>query len=220
MSSDLVIAIDGPASAGKGTVARMLAKRLGLRYLDTGAMYRALALKAQRAGLGAQDGDAAAELGRHCTIAFGEGEPQRVFLDGEDVTSAIREPEIGDLASSLSAFTPVRKVLVEQQQALVAHGGLLLEGRDVTTVVAPHANLKIFLTASLDERARRRHAELGAKGMDISLEAVREQMEERDTRDSTREDSPLTIAPDAHVVETDGITPEQAVERILSLLPT
>lgn len=214
-----VIAIDGPASAGKGTVAREIAKRLGLRYLDTGAMYRALALKSKRAGLGPDDGPSAAKLGAACDIEFGEGNPQKVYLDGEDVTTAIREPEIGDLASALSVHSEVRKVLVAQQRALVRKGGITLEGRDVTTVVAPGADLKVFLTASLEERARRRHAELSAKGMDVSYEAVMTQMAERDERDSSREDSPLRVASDAVIINTDGMSAEEAVEQILSLLP-
>ena len=219
MSSRLVIAIDGPAGAGKSTVAKALASRLRLRYLDTGAMYRALALKARRAGLGPDDGDRAAEIGRSTRIDFAEGSSgQTVLLDGEDVTLAIRTPEIGELASALSRFTPVRQVMVERQKAVVAQGGCTLEGRDTTTVVAPHADLKVFLTASLEERARRRHLELEDRGNAPALDDLTRQISERDHRDYTRDDSPLTVAEGAHRVETYGLSPDEVVERILGLL--
>ncbi|MFI5386376.1 MAG: (d)CMP kinase [Fimbriimonadales bacterium] len=214
----LVIAIDGPAGAGKSTVAKALARDLGLNYLDTGAMYRALALKARRAGLGPQDGDAAAALGESTSIEFGPGEPQRVFLDGEEVTSAIRAPEVGELASALSAFPPVRVLLVARQKAMVREGGYTLEGRDVTTVVAPDADVKVYLTAPADERARRRLIELEQKGMPDEIAKVREEMEVRDSRDMTRADSPLMIAPGATVIDSQGLTPEQVVERIKALI--
>jgi len=193
----LVIAIDGPAGAGKSTVAKALAKELGLKYLDTGAMYRALALAASRQGLGASDGDRAAALAQQVEISFGEGNPPPVLLDGEDVSGLIRTPEIGELASALSTHSGVRQALVARQQAMVAEGGYTLEGRDVTTVVAPNAQVKVYLTASLEERAKRRHLELGEKAPDY--EEMRKQIQTRDTRDITREDSPLTVAPGAHV---------------------
>ena len=155
-SRGVVIAIDGPAGAGKSTVAKALARELELRYLDTGAMYRALALKASRKGFGPLDGDDVAALGPSTRIDFEPGEPQRVVLDGEDVTDAIRTATIGQLASELSTHAGVRKVLVQRQKEVVAHGGVILEGRDVTTVVAPNADLKVYLTASLEERAGRR----------------------------------------------------------------
>lgn len=217
--SDLVIAIDGPAGAGKSTVAKMLARDLGLSYLDTGAMYRCIALKAKREGLGPEDGGAAAEIGRRTEISFGTGDPQPVFMDGEDVTKQIRTPEISELASALSAFTPVRRVLVEQQKAIVAHGGVVLEGRDATTVIAPNAQVKVYMTASLEERAKRRALELEGKGMTAEYEQVRKEVETRDHRDITREDSPLTVAPGATLVETAGLTPEQVTARIRALIP-
>lgn len=217
--SDLVIAIDGPAGAGKSTVAKILARDLDITYLDTGAMYRALALKATREGLGPADGGAAAEIGRRTEIAFEHGEPQRVLLDGEDVTSLIRTPEISELASALSVFPPVRRVLVERQKALIEQGGVVLEGRDATTVIAPHAQVKVYLTASLEERAKRRHVELKTKGYESGYEQVRKEVESRDHRDITREESPLTVAPDATLVESAGLTPEQVAERIKALIP-
>jgi cytidylate kinase len=214
---DLVIAIDGPAGAGKSTVAKALAKRLGLRYLDTGAMYRAVALKAKRTGLGPQDGDKAAGLGAN--IEFGMGDPPTVLLDGEDVSREIRTLEIGELASALSAFPAVRALLVGKQKEMVRSGGYTLEGRDVTTVVAPDADVKVYLTASLEERAKRRHMEMEEKGAPDDYLRVRKEMQVRDHRDITREDSPLTIAPGVTVIETGGLTPDQVIERILMLIP-
>jgi cytidylate kinase len=215
--SDLVIAIDGPAGAGKSTVAKRLAKSLGLRYLDTGAMYRALALKAQRAGLGPDDGIEAGKLGESTSIEFGTGDPQLVLLDGENVTDLIRTLEIGELASALSAHTPVRRVLAKAQQELVREGGFTLEGRDVTTVIAPNAQVKVFLTASLEERARRRHEELLGKGQQSDLAAVTAMIAERDHRDSTRADSPLSIAPGSVVIDSSDLTVDEVVEQIETL---
>jgi cytidylate kinase len=214
-----VIAIDGPAGAGKSTTAKALAKDLGLRYLDTGAMYRALALKANRAGIGPQEGEKAAILMETTEIGFGEGDPQAILLDGEDVSDQIRTLEVGELASALSTHPPVRRALVALQQALVAEGGVILEGRDATTVIAPQADVKVYLTASLEERAKRRTQEFVQKGLDGSFENVRAQIELRDHRDITRDDSPLTVAPDAHIVESGGIPVAEVIAKIKALLP-
>ncbi len=216
----IVIAIDGPAGAGKSTVSKQVAKRLGLTYLDTGAMYRALALKAMRAGLTAEDGEAAAVLGDRTTISFGQGDPQTVYIDGEEVTSQIRLPEVGDFASALSVHSPVRRLLVKRQKEMVAAGGVVLEGRDVTTVVAPDADVRVFLTATLDERARRRCAELQARGTPASYEEVRAQIAERDHRDMTRDDSPLVLAPGVPELVTDGMSVDQVVSAIAAMAPT
>jgi len=215
----IVIAIDGPAGAGKSTVSKQVAMRLGLTYLDTGAMYRALALKAMRAGLTVEDGEAAADLGDRTTIAFGQGDPQAVYLDGEEVTSQIRLPEVGDFASALSVHSPVRRLLVKRQKEMVAAGGVVLEGRDVTTVVAPDADVRVFLTATLDERARRRCAELQARGTPASYEEVRAQIAERDHRDMTRDDSPLVLAPGVPELVTDGMSVDQVVSAIAAMAP-
>lgn len=211
---ELVVAIDGPAGAGKSTVAKALARELSLRYLDTGAMYRALAVKASRKGLGPLDGDAVSSLGERTQIDFGPGDPQRVLLDGEDVTDQIRTTEIGQLASELSTDPMVRRVLVLRQKAIVGQGGVILEGRDVTTVVAPEAHVKIFLTASLEERAQRRLREFETKGFKAGFDRVRHDMEERDHRDITREDSPLSVAPGAHVIDSANRTVEDVIEAI------
>ena len=213
----LVIAIDGPAGAGKSTVAKALAKELNNKYIDTGAMYRALALAASRSGLTASDVDQAAHLATSLDISFGEGHPPSVLLDGEDVSGLIRTPEIGELASALSTHSGVRQALVARQQAMVAEGGYTLEGRDVTTVVAPNAQLKIYLTASLEERTKRRFLELGAGAP--QFDEMRRQIQTRDHRDITREDSPLSVAPDAHIIESGCMSVEEVVQKIKWLIP-
>lgn len=215
--SEIVIAIDGPAGAGKSTVAKRLAKELGLRFLDTGAMYRCVALLATRFGLGPEDGEKAAELGKGAVIEFADGDPQRVILNGDDVTAQIRTPEMGELASALSVHTPVRRLLAEQQKAIVARGGVTLEGRDTTTVTAPNAQVRIFLTAGVEERARRRYEELREKGIAISLEEVKAQIEERDHRDSSRADSPLMVAGGVTVIDSSELTIDEVVQKIEAL---
>ncbi len=216
--SNLVIAIDGPAGAGKSTVSKVLARDLGLRYLDTGAMYRALALKAHRRGISLSDAGAVAALMENTVIDFGEGEPPAVLVDAEDVTDAIRTLEIGEAASKISTFSEVRRALVACQQAMVAAGGVVLEGRDATTVIAPKADVKIYMTASLEERAKRRAVELDGRGISVRFETVRTQIEHRDHRDITRADSPLAVAPDAHIVETAGRTIDEVVDAIKALV--
>lgn len=214
---DITIAIDGPAGAGKSTVAKRVARELGLKFLDTGAMYRCVGLLALREGLGPEDGEAAARLAEASTIEFGIGDPQPVTLNGEDVTAAIRALEIGELASALSVYSAVRRVLAERQKAIVAAGGFTLEGRDTTTVIAPNAELKIYLTATVEERARRRFEESRAKGVPAELEEIRAGIEERDHRDMTRADSPLKIAEDAVVIDTSKMTIDEVVAEICKL---
>ena len=195
----MLIAIDGPAGAGKSTVARAVADALGFTYLDSGAMYRCVALAELR---GAEDP-------LDCAIGLADG---RVLLAGEDVTEAIRTPAVSALASQVAARPEVRARLVELQRALIDAGDYVAEGRDIGTVVAPDAELKVFLTASPQERARRRAAEIGA-----DPEKVLREQAERDERDSTREHSPLQAAPDAQQVDTTGLTAEQVAQEIVRL---
>lgn len=214
-----VIAIDGPAGSGKSTLARLLADALGFVYLDTGAMYRALALLAQREGVDPTDEPALTRLAETMQLKFQRtnGE-QRVLLNGEDVSEAIRHPNIGQLASRISVHSDVRRALVAKQRAIAQQvHGLVAEGRDTTTVVFPEAILKIFLTASPEERARRRQAQLREQGIDLPFEEVLREIRERDERDSTRADSPLRQADDAVRIENDHLTKEQTLQRVLEL---
>jgi cytidylate kinase len=215
----LVIAIDGPVGAGKSTVAKLVARKLGYLYVDTGAMYRAVALKALRLGMDINDPIVMAMLAEATDIQLqqqGDGSV-RVFLDGEDVTEAIRTPEVSEASSIVSAHEGVRKVLAERQKAMAELGGVVMEGRDIQTVIAPDAEVKIFLTASLEERAKRRWLELQQKGISVSYEEVLQEVKERDERDKNRTIAPLRKAPDAVEIDTTGITPEEVAEKIVEL---
>lgn len=200
-----VVAIDGPAAAGKSTTARAIAQRLGWRYLDTGAYYRALAWKGLRTGMPVDDA-AATRLARETRIEF-SGDPERahVLLDGEDVTERIRTPDVSEGASRIAAFPGVRRLLVEWQRSLREKEPLVGEGRDLGTVVFPDAEVKIYLDADLDTRAVRRHRELASRGIGAVLDQVREEMRGRDERDRSRADSPLKPAADAIVLDTTGM---------------
>ncbi|SRR5579875_550057 len=209
----LVIAIDGPGGSGKSTLARELAGRLGLERLDTGAMYRALALAVLRQGMDPGDARGVTELAGRVRL---EIEGSAVRLDGEDVSAAIRTPEVTRAASAVAAHPGARRVLVAEQRAWVeSHGGGVVEGRDIGTVVCPDADLKVYLTADPVERARRRSAELaGAQAAD----AAADELARRDRDDSTRATSPLDVAPGAVVIDTTGRPVEGVVDQILSLL--
>jgi cytidylate kinase len=196
----------------------LLSHRLGLKILDTGAMYRAVAVAAQKAGIATSDADALQSLTAKIKIEFSGPELGCVTLDGEDVTDAIRTLPIGQAASELSVHSGVRRELVRQQQNALKGGGFVLEGRDTTTVVAPGADLKVFLTASIEERARRRWLEFSSKGGNESLQAVAVDVVARDYRDYSRQDSPLMLADDAVIVETFGLTPPDVVEKIVRIL--
>jgi cytidylate kinase len=208
-----IVAIDGPAGAGKSTVARQLARRLGFTIIDTGAIYRSVALAAQRAGISWEDDDALARL-----LDAGLGltfDGERVLLRGEDVTEAIRTPEISRGASVVSARPVVRQKLLPLQRDLgrAAARGAVLEGRDIGTVVFPDADVKFFLTASDEARARRRHAELAEKGLSVPLPEVLADQRRRDKDDTERAIAPLKAAPDAVIVDTTGFDLEQVVDR-------
>ena len=214
----LQIAIDGPAGAGKSTTAKETAKRLKYLYIDTGAMYRAVALLAIRQSVAFDDEKALTEIAEKADITLRqEGEKYLVFIDGEDVSEAIRRPEVGNAASPVSANPGVRQVLVEKQQAMAAKGGVVMDGRDIGTVVLPDADCKIFLTASLDVRAQRRVLELQAKGLDVDFEQVKKDVRERDERDSSRAASPLKQADDAVLIDSSDMTFEEVVSRIIRL---
>ncbi|MBQ3199484.1 MAG: (d)CMP kinase [Firmicutes bacterium] len=202
-----VIAIDGPAGAGKSTIAKALAEQLGYIYIDTGAMYRAVALTAIRAGVAVDDAPALTALAAKIELDMrAEGGVNRILLGQEDVTEAIRQPEVGAAASPVSAVAGVREHLVAQQRKLAARGNVVMDGRDIGTVVLPDADCKIFLTASLDERVNRRYEELRAKGLPTTREAVREDISTRDYRDSHRETSPLKQADDAVLLDSTGMS--------------
>lgn len=209
----LVVAIDGPAGAGKSTVSRMLAQRLGYDLLDTGAIYRTLALLARRAGVAWDDGPGVAALAVGLDIRFRmDGALNRVFVGGTDVSTDIRTPEISDGASRVSALPEVRAALLDLQRRLGAAGGVVAEGRDVGTVVFPEAGAKFFLTATADERARRRTAELRAAGRPAEQSRVLAEILERDERDSTRAAAPLRKADDATEVDSSRMGAEEVVE--------
>lgn len=212
---ELVITIDGPAGAGKTTVARMLAGRLGYRLLDTGAMYRALAWSVRQAGLEPADTPA---LRRHLERVDLDVKDDRVYVNGQDVTGEIRTGEISALTSRLTTLEPVRAKVTPLQRRLAAEGGVVLEGRDTGSVVCPDADVKFYLDAALDERARRRHAEMMRAGLSSSLTTVRTEIAARDAQDQGRALAPLVKPEGAVVIDTTNLDPEQVVERMLQAI--
>jgi cytidylate kinase len=216
MRKSLIIAIDGPSGAGKGTVARSVARELQYRHVDTGAMYRAIAWKAQREGIDLKDEAAVAAVGRRASFDLEAG---RVVIDGHDVARAIRTPDM-DLAAAVVARHPsVRCVLVERQRLLGARGGVVMEGRDIGTVVFPDADVKIYLDASPEERARRRASDPAhASSHEQQLHEVQDALAARDRSDSTRAISPLTVAPDAVVIDTTSMPVEEVVTRVIEVV--
>ncbi len=218
MAANPNIAIDGPAGSGKSTVALMVARELGFLYVDTGAMYRAVTLQALREGIDLNDWEAVERVAASASIKLipGGNSMLRVLLNGEDVTREIRSPEISRSVSLVARVPAVRNRLVELQRSMAGRGGVVMEGRDIGTVVLPDAQVKIFLTASPGERARRRREELLQKGANVDQRQVEEEILTRDKIDTQRDTSPLKPALDAEVIDSSTIPPEQVVKMILA----
>lgn len=208
------IAIDGPAGAGKSTIAKRIAKTLNYTYIDTGAMYRALTLETLRRGISLEDTEAIIALAKEVQIQFING---NIILNGENVTEAVRESQVSQAVSFVAQIPEVRKIMVEMQQKIAANDNVVMDGRDIGTYVLPKADLKIFLTASIEERAKRRYKE-HLLNPDVSLEDVKQQILLRDQMDSQRSTAPLAQAPDAFRVDTTGRTIDEVVQEIISLL--
>ncbi|MBE6075067.1 MAG: (d)CMP kinase [Selenomonas ruminantium] len=214
---NLVVAIDGPAGAGKSTVAQLAAKQLGYTYIDTGAMYRAVAWKTLQQGKEVTDAlilQVVADI--DVNLQYAEGKT-KVTVDGTDVSAAIRTPEVSGIVSQVAALGPVRVKMVDLQRKMAERGGVLMDGRDIATNVLPNADVKIFLTASIEERAQRRWKELKQKGYDITLEKLQQDIAARDKADSEREISPLVQAEDATLLDTTGLSIDEVVARILAM---
>lgn len=213
----LVIAIDGPSGAGKSTLARLLASRLGYVYIDTGAMYRAVGWKAKQEGTDPADERKLASLcGRVSVTIRHDADGQRIFVDGAEVTAEIRTPEMGMMASAVSRSPAVRARLLTLQRSLGAEGGVVMDGRDIGTVVFPGADVKFFLDASAEERGRRRHAELREKGMNVGLERITQEIRDRDRQDSGRAIAPLKRADDAIPIDSSAMTLDEVLAVMLS----
>lgn len=212
------VAIDGPAGAGKSTIAKKVAKEMGYIYVDTGAMYRSLALYFIRQGIDKDDEESISRAAQDCnvTIDYVDGQ-QQVILNGENVTGLIRTEEVGNMASASSVFKDVRTKLVKLQQELAKSKDVIMDGRDIGTCVLPEAQVKVFLTASVDERANRRYKELVEKGENPDLNKIRKDIEERDYRDSHRENSPLRQAEDATLIDSSDMSIDEVVNAIIDL---
>ena len=209
----VIVAIDGPSGAGKSSLTKLLARRLGYIHIDTGAMFRAVALMAKRAGIASEDDAKLSELCRGLTITFSrDGESCRVLVNGEDVSSAIRSEEIGLLTSLISARKPVRDALLAMQRGMGAAGGVILEGRDIGTVVFPDAEVKFFLSASAEERGRRRYLELSERGEKVTLEETIEKVVCRDQQDEGRKHAPLRRAEDAVSIDSTALSIDEVLE--------
>jgi len=219
MLSTKIVTIDGPSGSGKGTIARAVAVRAGWHLLDSGALYRLVALAGLKRGVKSDDTEAHALIAASMDVRFEVGNDggELVVLAGEEVTRQIRSEEAGQGASRVAAWPSVRNALLDRQRAFAKAPGLVADGRDMGTVVFPGADLKIFLTASPDERALRRYKQLKDKGSDVSLPALSREITERDQRDSTRAVSPLKPAPDAEVIDSTSLTIEQVIDRVTAL---
>ena len=212
------VAIDGPAGAGKSTIAKLVAKEKGYIYVDTGAMYRGLAIHFLDKGIQPQETEKVIEACKDAevTIAY-EDAVQHVYLNGKDISSRLRNEEVGNMASVTSAIPEVRKKLLELQQNLTKTQNVIMDGRDIGTCVLPHADVKVYLTASVETRAKRRYQELQEKGEDCNLEEIAHDIEERDRRDMTREIAPLKQAEDAVLVDSSDMTIDEVVKTIVEL---
>lgn len=216
MTSTMTIAIDGPAAAGKSTIAKLVAKKLGYTYIDTGAMYRAVTYKVLQNGVALDDEDTIAKLIEKTEIELHPGEQsQRVLLDGVEVSEVIRLHEVTATVSTIAALTSVRELLVAKQQELAAHSSVVMDGRDIGTAVLPDAELKIFMTASVEERAQRRLLEEQTRGMTTDYETLKREISARDQADSERKISPLKKAQDAITLDTTGKTIEEVTNTII-----
>lgn len=215
----MIVAIDGPSGAGKSTLAKRVAREFGFMYLDTGALYRALGLKVLRQGAEVADDARMAHLVESTDIDLTEQDGKlEVFLDGEEVSASIRTPEVSQMASKVSALKSVRQRLLEIQRTLGRRGSVVAEGRDIGTVVFPEAEVKIFLDASVKERARRRTEELRAAGRPVGIEETQREMEERDRRDSERELAPLCKAGDALAIDSSSLDAEAVAQRVIKAI--
>lgn len=211
------VAIDGPAGAGKSTIAKLVAKEKGYIYVDTGAMYRGLAIHFLQKGVSADDKDAVAEACRDAEVTIGyENGIQQVYLNGENVTGMLRTEEVGNMASRTSAIPGVREKLLELQRMLARENDVIMDGRDIGTNILPEADVKIFLTASVETRAKRRYDELRSKGEDCDLEQIARDIAERDARDMNRETAPLKRAEDAVLIDSSDMTIPEVVSEICS----
>lgn len=218
-SSNLTVAIDGPASSGKSTVAKLIAEDLGLIYVDTGAMYRTLTYQALQQNVDVQDEEALLAILKETTIRFERAEEgQLVFCNEEEVTAAIRQNDVSNAVSDVSAHPAVRQELVERQRKMADKQGVIMDGRDIGTVVLPQADVKIFLVASVDERAERRHNENVQKGIESDLELLKKEIAQRDYKDSNREVSPLKQSEDALRIDTTELTIEEVVAKIEEII--
>ena len=206
-----IITIDGPAGSGKSTISRLLSKKLDLLYLDTGAMYRAVALQAKREGVSPQDGKALGRLCRGLKIHF---RSEQIYLGDEDVSAAIRSPEMDLLSSAISTVKQVREAMTDLQRKIGSERSVVAEGRDMGTVVFPHADYKFYLTASHEIRAERRYLERVQRGESVSRNQVQRELEERDHQDKTRKIAPLRPASDATIIDASSLSPEQVMEKI------
>lgn len=216
-----VVCVDGPSGAGKGTISQMLAQRLGYRLLDSGALYRVTALSASRQGIDLKDESRLVEAARNLAVAFEPtppGEPARVLLNNQDVTAEIRTETCGDNASKVAVIPAVRQALLQLQRDFRQAPGLVADGRDMGTVVFPAADVKVFLTASAEERAQRRYRQLIDAGVDVKISHLLNEIQVRDERDMNRETAPLKPAEDAHIVDTTGLSIEEVLDRVLALV--